>query len=1367
MKVTIWGEEMQRAQKTNIVWLQYRDPFTRSKTDIRQTGPHAWSKVQNGVNRDFVEVTRDHRSITLFEPQKNLVWTFDVLEKTLEVSLNGGLPLHSVRGLVTGAKPVSWLVTRVVYGQNGKALGAFHKLPSGNWMETNADGTVEYREHRVTAQDDWKIQVQDINDGIFKFELDFHNVRMGAAQGRHNYTYNTALVDISCELHGYLANRVDCSTDLSPYFGSFRQTAEGIWTEDSRNIGLDRFTFLEVSRSVTKIELNDTNRGVFITLDLADKAVLFRHTHSREANKIYDISGTSRASGFNQINPEAVTRITFNAGRDRYLWRSTGETWTETDLAGNAGAKFRLLGQDADCLYIASPELNVCRTISLKNNTMEQRLATTATDAHVNVGWNISKPIAGLSGFRISSVVSQRGNTKDVFTQIGPDFWHVSAENGTREQICREYLRDDGRIALNDVHNNNVYYLIDVANGRTELNSQTWLAKQITVRSEPPASWVRPAPITHRSSMTQDYHQKSNTQFEERHVYRTQVKVPTDVHVVEVWAEEEVELTIGEQTYTVDLDKRATVAPNDLGRVSISLAATSLHAPALRVRTNQMPAHEFINIICDLGPHKKITEWPDWALHTFNWNIGIRPQISAAGCTAIQTSLQLMTSTKQHSYNKTRYGWQRDRGVVASNMKTPHWKLTFHNGGDAHWQSLHPHEVDVQTRGATKVQTHTQSFGSFMHHVGHLVKHGGEIIVHTAEQVGKDAYQTAKHVARDGAHTFSKVGEDLVSGDFHDIGSDLVKGGEALAQDLIKGGRKLGFDVASGLSKILVMTLKVAGKALQVVLSHTGFVGQMIDKVLNAAGAELGKVVKWLLDRFEWGKILKTESALSALMLAEMGKAESFGQKLKSYEHRAYKQLSQDIRKEFNSLSQNVDNALHARADGKSHIPGPPEGFSEAAEKVEWFVGKISHYLHDEQHTKLHPAAPLHTAPPSMDPLTKIINQQVGADGKLLKAALGSAIGDIENMFKQPHAVPAELLNIVFEIAKTAALISLDIINAVFEVILDMFHAAMAALQNQMRRAIEIPFVSAFYKSLTGQNMSVLTIAALAVAIPSTVMSEKILNQEPFPNGATQHAVWHDVEARKQAIVYASTNFVRSVLLTIDNVSTAKKAAAGTKVSPNHLPLKRRRRFLDVYGTSAARMLDVSLFGLDILSQMMSSPLLPDHDYVLPNLSDKDNVEKAPVFWSHCIWWYQWCGIAFNTVTGLGGIWVGNVSEEPEIYENGVYALNTAYGFAHLGLVITLNEADLKAAHAYIKSIGYYYSSPREYVQWYQHGGVALKTAGNSMGSLTEIADFGKITWIYEPLDGIPLIASGIVDFSAEFTEGVISAYRADHNALF
>ncbi|WP_020607019.1 WD40 repeat domain-containing protein [Spirosoma spitsbergense] len=787
--------------------------------------------------------------------------------------------------------------------------------------------------------------------------------------------------------------------------------------------------------------------------------------------------------------------------------------------------------------------------------------------------------------------------------------------------------------------------------------------------------------IANHSSLVDDFRLK-NGQIETFTNYRTVLTVPLTAISLVLTADEPVTVTIKDISYDIGPSKPVVLTPNRFGKVIIDLPATGLHPPMLLAHTSNMPEGEFNQMFPAGSTHKKIATMPDKAIFD-NWNILRADPGEAADvshCDAVQRSMRNLARTVQYTYHGCSCGFHHKRQLTAHNMEHAHWRVDM-SAPKLAYQPLTTAYVKANLQNAPRASQDTsrQTLGLFAAFEADLLR-ARQILVHTAHRLGDDLVETGKAVVGDvveaaenmGKHlsdSASKVGEDIVHGNIvgaatdlrngvFSVGSDLATESLHAAGDLVDGGINVLGEVIEAVPKLVVVTLDLDGTLVQYVLDHTGMVGKMLEHLIGKAHIQIDRVLAWLKEKLIWTDILATQTALNQAMTD--GLTGLIGQvpAIKASADIFLKSLSARLAQ---ALSESPN-----RAEISTSIPKDTHNH-ETTHHINWLLSKMV------DHDAVDPLGALPAAPAN---LTDVINtflqkaqQAIGPDNQAATQALAKARADMQTAFDHPFGSIDALLNAGKELAKALAFVLIDLVGDLIDAIFDIATVSLTWLRDSLSTPIQIPFLTAFYSFQTrGGTLTLLNLVTLVVATPLTVMSHQENQPLIFTRETRDTAGEHYYQLYPQwtwARAYAFTHFALFVISVPANVYSALK----------FVPRKGTPKLDLVIGVASLL--------LNGLAQLSGNPL-GNLTLVAPRpvAAEEKDIVKAPNYWTHVIWYYQFGELAIQAFEMLSTVYSfrrdGKI-DPPLIPPSAMLAINdtiatfnTAIGVVHMGLFIVL-----------------------------------------------------------------------------------------------
>jgi hypothetical protein len=262
---------------------------------------------------------------------------------------------------------------------------------------------------------------------------------------------------------------------------------------------------------------------------------------------------------------------------------------------------------------------------------------------------------------------------------------------------------------------------------------------------------------------------------------------------------------------------------------------------------------------------------------------------------------------------------------------------------------------------------------------------------------------------------------------------------------------------------------------------------QAAEFVFNKIKTFFEDLIKWLGFLFQWSDILRTHNVLKNLFT--------------QYTARAIANLGTvktDITTAFANIEKEINNWAHI-----PDAPGSIASYSASATPVPGQNSPQSNYgLH---HTKSNLSS-LTTAyapsGPGGDDLFSELAAMLEKEGDAIKTAFQEIKSQIIDQFATLSATEI--------IQKLVAIIGDLLLNTVENVLItavDILEALAKGLLDAFTATISIPILSPLYKSITGNDLSMLDLACLIVAIPATLIYKLIKEEAPYPDNATTTAL--------------------------------------------------------------------------------------------------------------------------------------------------------------------------------------------------------------------------------------------------------------------
>ena len=362
--------------------------------------------------------------------------------------------------------------------------------------------------------------------------------------------------------------------------------------------------------------------------------------------------------------------------------------------------------------------------------------------------------------------------------------------------------------------------------------------------------------------------------------------------------------------------------------------------------------------------------------------------------------------------------------------------------------------------------------------------------------------------------------------------------------------------------KTVSLTLTVAGTIETVFefVVHTVQVAALaMEAIVASMVAAIDAVIQWLRLLFDWENIIATQQALmgfinTLIVQSSDGIASVRETVVKSFDglsdlFKTYmQQVIGKVSGDLSSLPQNwsiptADVSGKVRISG-NFLGGPlPSGASIA--HMGWLLNKVFHSL-----TASFSFGSLGAFDPSE--FLKAFN------GDAIIQEFGGAFQSFWEGLKKFLIDPTQLACLALSdlIAGAADLVLtlLDFIEGLIVAVLDLIEAVLNGIAGVFNHAPHIPFVSALYKLVTGEDMTLLGAATLVIAIPFYILHRLLFNSNPFTGLSTEPGRMHDPAAdiapalwKEAYLALAAPNWMLNLLR--DGLTCIRDGSSGIDLS--------------------------------------------------------------------------------------------------------------------------------------------------------------------------------------------------------------------------
>jgi hypothetical protein len=284
--------------------------------------------------------------------------------------------------------------------------------------------------------------------------------------------------------------------------------------------------------------------------------------------------------------------------------------------------------------------------------------------------------------------------------------------------------------------------------------------------------------------------------------------------------------------------------------------------------------------------------------------------------------------------------------------------------------------------------------------------------------------------------------------------------------------------------------IELEGKFYRLVLNTISAVLHAVEFVFNKIKVFFEDLIAWLGFLFEWDDILRTHDVLKNL--------------LKQYLNYSVGQLP-NYRDKVVSVLQNAANEIKAWADLPSDdktINGFLSGSSplsgQHSPQADWGSHHLKSNIGDA-------STDVDRTPVDSSELQRLlteIEEGLKREGGVFEGALEAVQRDIIGQIDQLST--GELLKRLLAIISDVLIDSTENLVVTF---VDIVQILIQGLSNVIDTPIDIPVISWLYHLITGDDLSLLDLSCLVVAIPVTITLKLLNGETPFPDNSFTSAL--------------------------------------------------------------------------------------------------------------------------------------------------------------------------------------------------------------------------------------------------------------------
>ncbi len=302
----------------------------------------------------------------------------------------------------------------------------------------------------------------------------------------------------------------------------------------------------------------------------------------------------------------------------------------------------------------------------------------------------------------------------------------------------------------------------------------------------------------------------------------------------------------------------------------------------------------------------------------------------------------------------------------------------------------------------------------------------------------------------------------------------------------------------------------------------------VLQEVFSWVKVEVRKAIDWLAQLFDWGDILRTRTVLRHTLDQGFSFLETLVTKVGDRIDREVRGLE----RELDDLFDKILPLVGGQSLGASLGAAPPVQAASSANDHNILSSALTAHAGNAKFPTRATAAP--PGPEEFSLWDDLISD---VKSKLSSIDTGEgfprALEALRQLFKNPAELPSLGMAALLGVAQGLVRLFLEVARASLGIAMAAVKALVETMRQVLNATIEIPVLGPLYRRLTGDDLSLIDLFSLLLALPATV-TFKLLHQEtaPFPDEASVEAVrgaftaswlaslldgWIDVEAEEGA----------------------------------------------------------------------------------------------------------------------------------------------------------------------------------------------------------------------------------------------------------
>lgn len=307
--------------------------------------------------------------------------------------------------------------------------------------------------------------------------------------------------------------------------------------------------------------------------------------------------------------------------------------------------------------------------------------------------------------------------------------------------------------------------------------------------------------------------------------------------------------------------------------------------------------------------------------------------------------------------------------------------------------------------------------------------------------------------------------------------------------------------------------VEIEGKIIGFVMNCVRDVVQAIEFVFKKIKVFIEDLIKWLGFLFQWNDIIRTHNVFKNIIKQYI--AHSI-QQIDVYKT-GITNAFEDVEARLNEWAglESLTDSLSEKSSSSSEVKGQNDPQSH------WG----NYHLKNGVSSSNVDITTSYGVKPQLESLMQDLSQAITEEEEIIKQAFDSLQSEVLEQIQNLSAgdiikrIIAIIGDILIESVKNIIISSIDVMEILVE-------GVFAVLDT----SIDIPIISRFYKEITGNNLSLLDLACLIIAIPSTLIYKLVYQETPYlDNSFTRKLIaassWKELQQMFQTPISASNNY--------------------------------------------------------------------------------------------------------------------------------------------------------------------------------------------------------------------------------------------------